>query len=56
MTIKLIKRNQATDNKEKTSDKPSPNQLLTITQGWVEEFKARKASNNASLMSMLKRA
>jgi hypothetical protein len=56
MTVKLVKRNQQADVAEKPSQKPSRNELLTTTQAWVEEFKARKAQNNASMMSMLRRA
>ena len=43
MTIRLIKQGQQTESKEKTVTEPSPNQLLVTTQGWVQEFKARKA-------------
>ncbi|HKP86217.1 MAG TPA: hypothetical protein VJZ26_08980 [Blastocatellia bacterium] len=56
MTIKLIKRNQQTDNNQKPSQEPSPNDILTTTQGWVEEFRARKARTNEMLFSMLRRA
>ena len=56
MTVKLIKRNQQTTKDEKTTRQPSPNQILTTTQGWVEEFRERKAKNNQLLIGMLKRA
>ena len=56
MTIKLIKRNQQPEIIEKPSRKPSPNELLTNTQGWIEEFRARKARANESLISLLRRA
>ncbi|MGA9768682.1 MAG: hypothetical protein WBV94_06560 [Blastocatellia bacterium] len=56
MTIKLIKRNQQAAKDEKTLQKPSPNQILTTTQGWVEEFRERKARNNQLLIGMLRRA
>ena len=56
MTIKLIKRNQQTTKDEKTSQQPSPATILTTTQGWVEEFRERKAKNNELLVGMLRRA
>ncbi len=56
MTVKLIKRNQQTIEDEKTSQKPSPNQILTTAQGWVEEFREQKARNNQLLIGMLRRA
>ena len=56
MTIKLVKRNQQAGNNEKPSQKPSPKDVLATTQGWIEEFRARKARTNESLISMLRRA
>ena len=56
MTIKLVKRNQQTTKDEKASKQPAPNQILTTAQGWVEEFRERKAKNNDLLLGMLRRA
>ena len=56
MTVKLIKRNQQATKDEKTSQPPMPSQILTTAQGWVEEFRERKAKNNALLIGMLRRA
>ena len=56
MTVKLIKRNQQTTKDEKAAQQPLPNQILTTTQGWVEEFRERKARNNELLIGMLRRA
>jgi hypothetical protein len=56
MTIKLIKRNQQTAKDEKPSLKPQANQILATTQGWVEEFREKKARNNEMLIGMLRRA
>lgn len=56
MTIKLVKRNQQTTKDEKPSLKPKSNQILTTAQGWVEEFRERKARNNELLIGMLRRA
>jgi len=43
MTIRLIKQNQKSESNQKAVAEPSPNQVLLTTQGWVQEFKARKA-------------
>lgn len=56
MTIKLVKRNQQTTKDEKASQPPAPNQVLTTAQGWIEEFRERKAKNNDLLLGMLRRA
>ena len=56
MTVKLVKRNQQTTKDEKTSQQPSPNKIMTTAQGWVEEFRERKARNNELLLGMLRRA
>jgi hypothetical protein len=56
MTIKLVKRNQQTAKDEKTSLKPTANQILSTAQGWVEEFRERKARNNELLIGMVRRA
>jgi len=55
MTVKLVKHNQQVAATEKATPPPSANQLFLNTQGWIEEFKTRKARNNQNLMSMLKR-
>lgn len=54
MTVKLVKRNQPEATTEKATPPPSANQLFLNAQGWIEEFKARKARNNQNLLSMLK--
>ena len=55
MTVKLVKRNQQVATTEKVAPPPSATQLFLNAQGWIEEFKARKARTNQSLISMLKR-
>ena len=52
MTVRLVKQGQKIDEKRKETAPPSANQLLVITQGWVQEFKARKAKGTG-VMAML---
>ena len=56
MIVKLVKRNQQVATTEKAAPPPSATQLFLNAQGWIEEFKTRKARNNQNLMSMLKRS
>jgi len=53
MTIKLIKRKDISAAEETPEDSTSPTQLMLKTQGWVEEFKARKANTDRSLRALL---
>lgn len=55
MTIKLVKRNQQAAINDKPAAPPSPNQIFLNAQGWVEEFKERKARNNEMLIGVLRR-
>jgi hypothetical protein len=55
MTVRLVKRKESTSSDEKQAQQPSPNQLLLTTQGWVEEFKARKARSEQSRGRLLRR-
>lgn len=54
MTVKLIKRTEAVEDRVKPEQKPSPRQLVQVAQGWVAEFKARKAVNRPSLDALMK--
>lgn len=47
MTVRLVKQNQQSVVEEKPIAQPSKNQLIVTTQGWVEEFKARKAKGES---------
>lgn len=55
MTVRLVKQKQENEVKEKAVQQPTTNQLLARTQGWVQEFKARKARTEESLSGMLRR-
>ncbi len=55
MTIKLVKRREAAANEEKPDQPPSSTQLMLTTQGWIDEFKARKATARQSLAGVLRR-
>jgi len=55
MTIRLVKRNQETQENDKPAPPPSANQIMLNAQGWVEEFKARKARTNETLIGALRR-
>ncbi len=54
MTIRLVKRNQETKAKKENIETPSPNRLLESTQAWVEEYRAKKARNNAALLAIVR--
>jgi hypothetical protein len=56
MTVKLIKRTELVDDREKREEKPSPRQLVLTAQGWVEEFKARKKVARRSLEVLMRQA
>ncbi|MEK6284395.1 MAG: hypothetical protein AABO57_01485 [Acidobacteriota bacterium] len=55
MTVRLVKREQVDRESEKQAQPPSATQLFLTTQGWVEEFKSRKATTKHSLLSLLRR-
>ena len=55
MTIKLVKRNQQAQESDKPAPPPSANQIMMNAQGWVEEFKERKARTDQTLMGALRR-
>jgi hypothetical protein len=56
MTIRLIKREHQTPRDEKPEKESPKKQAIRTAQEWVEEFKARKAKPNLSLLEALKRA
>ena len=56
MTIRLVKKQQQHAAERKSAQQPSAGELLSNAQSWVEEFKTRKASNNAALLGMLRRS
>ena len=55
MTIRLVKRNQQAVTNEKPAPPPSANQIMMNAQGWVEEFKERKARTDQMMMGALRR-
>jgi hypothetical protein len=55
MTIKLVKRNQQEQTGDKPAPPPSANQIMMNAQGWVEEYKARKARVDQTLIGALRR-
>jgi len=55
MTIKLVKRNQEAPANDKPAPPPSASQIMMNAQGWVEEFKARKARTDETLIGALRR-
>jgi hypothetical protein len=56
MTVKLIKRTEAVEDRVKHEEPPSPRQLVQTAKGWVAEFKARKAIGRQSLEALMKHA
>jgi hypothetical protein len=56
MTVRLVKQGQKIDETRKETVQPSANQLLVITQGWVQEFKARKAKGNGGIALLAKQS
>jgi hypothetical protein len=55
MTIKLVKRGQQAQANDKPAPPPSANQIMLNAQGWVEEFKARKARVDGTMMGAVRR-
>jgi len=55
MTIRLVKRKQLLARDEKRSQAPTPAKMALTTQGWIEEFRARKARDQQTLHDVLKR-
>ncbi|HEX8185972.1 MAG TPA: hypothetical protein VF747_14510 [Blastocatellia bacterium] len=55
MTIRLVKRNQQAATTDKPAPPPSANQIMLNAKGWVEEFKARKARTDETLIGALRR-
>jgi hypothetical protein len=55
MTIRLVKQGEATTKDEKPAQPSLETQLILTTQGWIEEFKARKARTRQSLAVELRR-
>jgi hypothetical protein len=55
MTVRLIKRKQLLPQDEKRSQAPTPAKMALTTQGWIEEFRARKARDQQTLHGVLKR-
>lgn len=56
MTVKLIKRTEAADERDKHKQPASPRDMVETAQGWVEEYKARKAVDRQSLAALMRRA
>jgi len=55
MTIKLVKQGEASAKEKKAAPLSLEARLLLTTQGWIEEFKARKANNQQLLAVALRR-
>jgi hypothetical protein len=53
MTVKLVKREQSVPANVKQKQPPSRDQIIVTTQGWVEEFRSRKARTDQSLLTMI---
>jgi len=56
MPIRLVKKQKQTASGQKPAESPSLGQLLVNTQGWVKEFKTRKATTNEAMLGMLRRS
>ena len=56
MTVKLIKRTEAVDERDKHKQPASRRELVETAQGWVEEYKAQKAVARQSLAALMRRA
>jgi hypothetical protein len=54
MTVRLVKRGQQVESTSKEAQKPSTSQIVSTTQSWVEEFRARKSSSDAALRARMK--
>jgi len=55
MTIRLVKQGEAPAMEEKPEQLSLEKRLLRTTQGWIDEFKARKANTQQSLAVALRR-
>jgi len=55
MIVRLVKRKQLRASDEKRSQPATPAKMALTTQGWIEEFRARKARDQQTLHGMLKR-
>lgn len=56
MTVKLIKRTEAVEDRVKPDQAPTPRDMVQTAQSWVAEFKARKAVARPSLDALMKHA
>ena len=56
MMVRLVKRKELTESDDKHAQRPSPTQLLLTTQGWVQEFKARKTRIEQSRGRLLRQS
>jgi hypothetical protein len=56
MTVKLVKRTEAVEDRVKQDQPATPRQLVQTAQSWVAEFKARKAIARPSLDALMKHA
>ena len=54
MNIKLIKRDQQNNIKNKPAEAPSTGRIRDSTQAWVDEYKARKEKSRAALLELLR--
>ena len=55
MTIRLVKQGETSAKEKKPVQPPLETQLILTAQGWIDEFKARKASSRQSLAGVLRR-
>jgi hypothetical protein len=55
MTVRLVKRKQLLSRDEKGSQPPTQTQMTVTTQGWIEEFRAKKKRDQQNLVDLLKR-
>jgi len=55
MTVRLVKRKQPLPSDEKRPQAASQTQLTLTTQGWIQEFRAKKARDQQTLTGLLKR-
>ncbi|HXG64767.1 MAG TPA: hypothetical protein VNO70_06645 [Blastocatellia bacterium] len=54
MKVKLVKRNQQSASSQETAKPASQTNILTKAQSWVEEFKARKATDQTALLQLIR--
>jgi hypothetical protein len=55
MTVRLVKRNRSVAGSEKQAQPPSSTELIVTTQGWIEEFRAKKAREQEAIHGSIKR-